>query len=48
MDGWQRAFVLHTLQQGQRAAADGPAALRQNNQDRLTQGSALSRLNNQQ
>lgn len=43
----EEAAAAIAAQVAQRAAADGPAALRQANQDRLTQGSALSRLNNQ-
>lgn len=44
----EQAAAAIAAQVAQRAAADGPAALRQSNQDRLTQGSALTRLNNQQ
>ncbi|BDH57144.1 DUF3710 domain-containing protein [Tsukamurella sp. PLM1] len=44
----EQAAAAIAAQVAQRAAADGPAALRQSNQDRLTQGSALSRLNQQQ
>ncbi|GAB3126422.1 DUF3710 domain-containing protein [Tsukamurella serpentis] len=44
----QEAAASIAAQVAQRAAADGPQTLRQSNQDRLTQGSALSRLNNPQ
>ena len=44
----EQAAASIAAQVAQRAAADGPAALRQSNQDRLTRGSALTRLNNQQ
>ncbi|WP_019203235.1 DUF3710 domain-containing protein [Tsukamurella sp. 1534] len=44
----EQAAASIAAQVAQRASADGPSALRQANQDRLTQGSALSRLKNQQ
>lgn len=43
----QQAASAIAEQVARRAAADGPSALRQSNQDRLTRGSALTRLNDQ-
>lgn len=43
----QVAAASIAAQVAERAAAEGPAALRQGNQDRLTSGSALSRLKRQ-
>ncbi|ADG78498.1 hypothetical protein TPAU25S_01946 [Tsukamurella paurometabola] len=43
----EQAAASIAQQVAQRAAAEGPEALRQSNQDRLTRGSALSRLKHQ-